>query len=395
MPGPYPLATLAPIIGPTGISILSFEDILLSLIATFQSIYGADIYIPPDSQDYQWLVALATAINDQNQATVAAYNSFSPVYAQGSGLSALVKINGLAREPGSSSTAILTIAGVVGTEIQNGVAQDANGNLWDLPPLVIIPETGAIQVTATCATLGAVAAPANTITTIYTVVLGWQSVTNASAATIGAPVESDAILRQRQAASTALPAQTPLQSILAAVANISGVERYAIYENSTSATDANGLPPHSIAVVVEGGDIDDVAQVIEEKKSPGTGTYGTTSVIVDDPVDLPITINFFELSLTPIYVIVTIQPLANYVSSTAAVIQAAIVAFINALSIGGDVFFNSMFGPATLYGNPLASTFKVTSIAIGTAPSPSGISDIDIAFNAAASCSVANVTVNT
>jgi uncharacterized phage protein gp47/JayE len=388
-----PLATLGPSVTPTGITAPAFEDILNSLIESMQSIYGSDIYLPPDSQDLQMLSAFALAINDSNQAIIATYNGFAPTFAQGAELSALVKINGLQREPATNSTAILAIVGVVGTVITDGIVQDANGNLWALPPSVTIPISGSINVTATCETPGAVTAPANTINQLFNPILGWQSANNAAAATVGIDAESDSTLRQRQAQSTALPAQTPLQAIFAAVANVTGVERSAIYENQTSTTDSNGIPGHSISNVVEGGDITAIATAIESKKSPGTGTYGTTNVPITDPAGVPITINFFELANVQIYVAVTIHALPGYVATTGTALIAAIVEFISTLPIGQEVFYDWIFGPATLYGSPLGLTYKIVSLFIGTAPSPVGTSDIPITFNEAAQTDVTKVTL--
>lgn len=389
----YPLPTLSAQITATGISAPSFNDILLSLIATMQSIFGSDIYLTPDTQDYQMLSAFALALNDQNQQMIAAYNGFLPTFAQGSGLSSLVQINGLQREPGTNSSAQILITGTVGTVINSGVIQDVNGILWDLPLVVVIPISGAITVTAICSQVGAIVAGAGDISTIFSPTLGWQTASNAAPATPGVAVESDAALRRRQAKSTALPAQTPLQAILAAVANVTGVQRYAIYENDTSVPDANGVPGHSIAVVVLGGDSTAVATVIEQTKNPGTGTYGTTSVIVLDPAGVPIDISFFELAEVPIYVSVTIQALPGYVGTTQDTLSQAIVDFINSLAIGEDVFYSWLYGPAGLYGSPLNLTYKITALTIGLAPGPVGIADLLIAFNAAAACSLANVVV--
>jgi hypothetical protein len=94
----FPLATLACTIDENGISAPSYADVLASLQASFQSIYGSDIYIEPDSQDGQWLAVLAQIINDGNQADVTSYNGYSPSYAQGAALSSQVKINGLRRD---------------------------------------------------------------------------------------------------------------------------------------------------------------------------------------------------------------------------------------------------------------------------------------------------------
>lgn len=358
----YPLATLACTISPTGISAPSYSDILASLQASFQSIYGSDIYIAPDSKDGQLLALLAQIINDGNQADIATYNAYSPAYAQGAGLSSVVKINGLRRESSSNSTAVVTIIGQAGTPINNGlIGDDQNlGTQWALPASVIIPNSGQIQVTATSTTAGNVAAASGTLTVILTPTRGWQSVTNGSGATPGNPVEQDATLRQRQSVSTSLPAQTPLQAIIANVANVPGIGRYAIYENPTGSTDSNGVPAHSIAVVAEGGNIQTIAQTIEAKKSPGTGTYGTTSETVTDPAGVPITINFFELTEIGIFVQATLVPLTGYVTTTKTTISNAILTYLSDLAIGQDSLLGKLFGPANLYGDAATSSSGLT-----------------------------------
>ena len=98
MAGQYPLSTLGCTIRSVGISAPAYSDILASLTASAQSIFGSDIYLAPDSQDGELLAIFAKAIQDTNNATIAAYQAYSPTYAQGTGLSSVIKINGIARD---------------------------------------------------------------------------------------------------------------------------------------------------------------------------------------------------------------------------------------------------------------------------------------------------------
>lgn len=354
------LATLACTIDSTGISAPSYSAILGSLTSSFQSIYGSDIYIEPDAQDGQWLAVLAQIVNDGNQADITTYNGYSPVYAQGAALASQVKINGLRKESSSNSTAVVNIGGTVGTPINNGVVADTNKNLWNLPASVIIPPAGTIAVTATAQQPGAITAIAGAINQINTPTQGWQSVSNPAAAAPGNPVESDAALRQRQSVSTSLPAQTPLQAITANVANTPGIGRYKLYNNPTGTTDSNGVPAHSIAVVVEGGNILTIAQTVSAKKSPGTGTYGTTPETVLDPSGVPVTINLFVLSEINIFVQLTTVPLTGFVSTTKTLIANAIVAYLSTFAIGQGSLLGKLFGPANLYGDAATSSSGLT-----------------------------------
>ena len=175
------ITTTAPTISAAGISAPAYADVLAFLQAQYQLIYGADVYLGPDSQDGQFLAIIAAAINDANAVAILIYNSFAPSTASGAALSNQVAINGLQRLVPTNSTADLLITGQAGATIANGSVTDANGNTWNLPASVVIPVGGSITVTATCAVQGAIAAPAATITQIATPTLGWQTVTNVGA----------------------------------------------------------------------------------------------------------------------------------------------------------------------------------------------------------------------
>ncbi len=389
----YPLATLGPTIDSTGISIPAYNDVYQSLIASFQLIYGTDIYIAPDSQDGQLLALFAQAMTDSNQAAVAVFQSFSPSYAQGAGLSSLVKINGLVRQIASNSTAVGTVLGVAGSIITNGVVSDTNGNLWNLPATVTIPSAGTVTVTVTAQQAGAIVAPAGAINTIYNPQLGWQSFVSTTDAVVGAAVETDAALRQRQSNSVALPALGIKEAIYSAIGNVPGVTRWTIYENATGSTDSNGVPAHSFDAIVQGGTVAAIAGAIALRKPPGIQTFGATSQTVYDNLGFPIVINFDVLAQIQIYFGITIKALAGYTSTTAADIQNAVANFINSLAIGEDVYAGQIRGVASLITLAEGQTFYVSTLTLGTSPSPSGTSDIAILFNQAAACSPSNVAI--
>ncbi|KVL18639.1 baseplate J/gp47 family protein [Burkholderia cepacia] len=388
------LTTLAPTIDENGIIAPTYADVLAFLQDQYRSIYGADTYLEPDSQDGQLLGVFAKAISDVNSVAIAIYRSFSPATAQGDALSSNVKINGIARKVASYSSADLVLIGQAGKTITNGAAKDANGVQWMLPATVTIPPSGTITVTATCATIGDVSARAGTINQIATPALGWQSVTNPADAAEGAPVEKDPVLRQRQTVSTALPSLTVLDGIIGAVANVPGVTRYVAYENDTSATDANGIPSHSISLVVEGGDATAIANAIAAKKTPGAGTFGTTSIVVADIYGRPITISFFRPTGAPIGATVTIKALGGYTTQAGQQIQQAVSDYINGVQIGGGLSGSVEWGDALTAANSVGGgvTFKLSGLTL-TGPRGAGTPDVALLFNEAASCTPANVTL--
>lgn len=389
------ITTTAPTIDANGITAPTYAEVLEYLKAQYRAIYGPDTYLESDSQDGQLLAVFASSINDANATAIAIYNSFSPSSAQGAALASNVKINGIAKKAASYSSADLLLVGQAGTQISNGMAKDGNGNKWALPAMVTIPPSGSITVTATCQTIGAVAAAAGTITQIGTPTYGWQTVTNAAAVAVGAPVETDAALRQRQSVSTALPSLTVLDGIIGAVSNISGVTRVAAYENDTDATDANGIPPHSISLVVEGGDSAAIANAIAAKKTPGSGTYGTTAIVVQDVYGRPITIRFYRPAAAAITATVNLKALTGYTTQTGAAIQQAVSDYVNSVALGGGKSGSVEWGDAITAANGVGGglTFKLTGLTL-SGPGGAGSPDVALAFNQAASCSPASITLN-
>lgn len=392
MPTTYPLSTLAPVITSTGISAPTYSDILASLKASFQLIYGSDAYLEADSQDGQLLAVFAQAIYDAGQACIAVYNSFSPQTAVGVGLSNVVKINHMQRNVASNSQVNVLLTGTVGTVINNGLVSDGV-NQWALPSSVTIPVGGSITVTATAVKQGAIVALAHTVTSIVTPVAGWFSVDNASGASLGQPIESDAELRTRQIGAPALNSQTTLVGLAASINAIPGVTYGTIYENDTGSTDSNGLPAHSIAVVVAGGDATVIAQTIYNKKGQGVGTYGSTSINITDVSGALKAIHFTVPTEAPLKVSIALTAHDGYTSTIGAAIQQAVANYINAMVIGEDLVVNRLFAPALLGSGSDSLTFTITSLQAGLVSGSVGTSDIVIAFTSKATCLASNVTL--
>jgi hypothetical protein len=333
---------------------------------------------------------------------VATYNAFSPATAVGAGLSSVVKINGLQRQTSSNSTVPVDIGGTIGTVINAGVVGDNFNNRWDLPATVEIGTAGVITVTATCETPGAIYAEIGAVTQILTPQPDWQTAYNSATAAPGAPVETDYTLRLRQSVSTALPAQGIREAILANVLNVPGVQRGTLYENDSNVTDADSLPPHSIAVVTEGGDAIAICTAIMQTKPPGSYTYGSVGETIVDSAGMTNLIRYFPVILVRISIIITIAPLDGWLSAYGTRLIQQMSNFVSTLPIGYDSYLSKLYTAAQLPG-AANLTYDVTNIEQGRqlpwfsfdtpgrgfdesfwfAPITSG-TDVEILFNEAA-----------
>lgn len=384
----------------TGYHYSDYPSFLAYIQQQYQTIYGSDVYLGADSQDGQFLAILAKAFFDTAALGASVFNSFSPSTAQGVGLSRVVKINGLKRGVPTNSQVDVTITGQAGTIILNGIIEDTLSQKWDLPASVTIPGGGTITVTATAELLGDITADSGTVNKIFTPTLGWQSVTNTLAATPGAPIETDAALRARQSRSTADPSLTVFDGTIGGVSNLTGVTKVQGYENDTDDTDSNMLPPHSVCLVVLGGDDMDIANEIALHKTPGTNAYadpsdpGYVAETVYDSHGMPLLIRFLRPTSATIGVQITGGATPAYSTDFIPLIQQAVADQINSGNIGATVLYTKLFQPAYLNGAPAGQTYTIASLEINKNGGGFIAGDKTLNFNENAVCNPSDVSVS-
>lgn len=387
------MAYFAPFIDETGIHVPTYEDIRDELISQMKTIFGTDIYIAEDTQDYQQISIFAKKIFDTNSLAVLAYNNRTPITAIGVGLDNICALAGIKRKPATYSTVQLTITGTPGTVITNGSASDGEHN-WILPDTVTIPDNGIINVDATSEIIGRIIAPPNTVTIINTPVYGWEGVTNNYSATPGVNYETDASLRARYAKSTAAPSNSVFESMISAVESVTGVTRVKAYENDTGETSDEGFPPHSVTFVVEGGDTEQIATEILYKKTPGCYTNGTTSYTLVSITGNQTTIRFYRPTTKNVYAKIYLTKLPGYNSEYENKIKNAIVDYISGLQIADDIYRSIIWSVATSQMDSIVTpAFSVTNVTLSTDGVTYTQADIVTDFNEAALSSVDNIEV--
>lgn len=384
----------AAVISDAGIAAPTYAEVLEYFTTKYKAIYGEDVYLGPDSKDGQFIAIIALAMHDSNSTQVKLYNSFSPATAQGRALSNNVKINNMTRHEATRSTVDVKLIGVAGSEIKAGRVAAVNSNIeWALPESVVIPLSGEILVQATCTTKGANFAPKSTITVIRNPQRGWQSVTNPSDGVPGSSDETDAALRARQAISTMTTAYTVLDAIVADLRQLNNVTRVKAYENDTAQVDANTLPPHSISLIVEGGDPQEIATAIGRKKSDGCGTYGSTTENFTNSSGVTIPIHFYRPTNVRIKVVVRVKARAGWLSSTIEEMQKAISAKVQGSELGSLLLYTKLYGVALMPNTAVEDTFELLSITMAKEGETQAATNIQLAFNEAAICVVADVDV--
>ncbi len=384
------MAYFKPYIDETGLHMPLYQDVLDEINNSCKRIFGNDIYLEPDSQDYQANAEVADLWADVASLCQMVYNNRSTQFSKGAALDGLLKINGLKRLKASNSIVVLTCKGTPGTSIKNAMVSDQAGEVNWLLEDTVITDSGSIDVYAICETPGEIYADAGTLVQIVTQTRGWESVTNKASAIPGKAIETDAAAKARQSLSTAKPGKTVLLGLTGGIAEVSGVLRYKIYENDTGEIDENGIPEHSVCCVVEGGDPDDIAKEIWLRKTPGCGTFGNIAVNVETPnpiLNNPPPIHFFRPAYIDVYVKINIKRRTGYVDAMEKQIKERVAGFINSLieAIAQSIVPNMRSPAFTLSAS--------VPVIVGTDGNILAETDVEIAFNQAARCSINNVKV--
>lgn len=384
----------SPYLDAAGMHIPTYEERMEYLLVGYKQIFGADVYLEPDSKDYQLLSLFARAADDLTASITASYNAHDPNLASGNALDLLLPLNGIRRLSATYGTVTLALTGAPGAALPSGMqARDEQGYLWRIPESVTFDDDGNASAEATCLTAGAILAPAGTITQIHTPTSTWNAVTNPSASSPGRDVETDAAVRERRSLSVSLPSRSILGGIRAALANLSGVQSVSVLENDTAAENADGLPAHSICAVVEGGDDAAIARVLWLKKSPGVATFGTSTAIYTDEWGGENTMRFTRPTAVPVSVSVRLKKLPGWDGSTESALKNAIADYISGLDIGESLVVSTLYGVAFGAFSGASPAFSITALTASTAGQTATSDTIAAAYSQRLSGSASAVSI--
>jgi len=276
----------APTFGPNGFIIPSESAILAGVQADIDQAFGGGLNPALETPQGQLATSETAIIGNANQTFLFYTTQVDPAYAEGRMQDAIARIYFLERNPALPTTVAATCTGLVGVVIPAGsLASTSDGTLYVCTDGGTIPSGGSITLNFACQQVGPIPCPANTLTTIYQAIPGWDTVNNPSDGVLGQNVESRSDFEARRAASVALNSRGTIQAIQGSVLAVAGVLDAFSYQNdSGSPATFRGVsvPANSIYVSVSGGDDDNVAQAIWSKKSPGCGYGGNTTVTVYD-----------------------------------------------------------------------------------------------------------------
>lgn len=274
-------------INSTGVIVPDVSDTLATVTTEYKNVFGADLITTPDTPQGVLITTETTARNNVIQNNAALANQINPNLAGGVFLDAICALTGLNRIAATPSTVPATITGVSGTVIPVGSrAQTINGDVFQTTGAVTIGGDGTVAATFQSIDLGPIPAQINDLTQIIDGILGWETVFNTVAATLGQTEQSDQSLRALRKVTLAGQGVALVEAIISDLYKVVGVKSLTFQENVAATTvTINGISmiAHSIYACVDGGSDDDVAASLLQNKSLGAGWNGDTTISVTEP----------------------------------------------------------------------------------------------------------------
>lgn len=273
------------IIDATGITGTTLEEYIDFLQDIFKTVLGDKVDLSDQSPQGQIIGALGLTLSQMDDTVINESNGYDANRASGGQQDSLYGTLNVNRSPGTFSTVPVVLNGAPGALVLAGhKVKSDNGDIFVLSTNTTIDGTGSTAGNYIAEVAGPAVAEVGQITTIVDVVANLDSVNNETDAVVGSLIESDSDYRASYFQNLFKNAVSVLEAVVANVAiTVDGVVDIYGAENDTDVpkvVDGVTLPPHSIAIVVEGGDDDAIGVAIVQKKTGGADTSGAVTVQV-------------------------------------------------------------------------------------------------------------------
>jgi uncharacterized phage protein gp47/JayE len=339
--------------------------------------FGYSLNLAIDTYLGQEIRNLANVLSQTNEIVQAIYDALGVEDASGSLLAKQLSLIGIDWVTGAYSSVPLTFTATAATTVPAGtLCRTETGVTFATDAAMTLTGAGSDAVEATCTVVGPHAAAIGEVNTMVNTIYGISGVTNAAAATPGRLRATDAEMKQIHTTTVAESGQNGAARIYQALSEVTGVSAIYVLDNDTDAA-IGAVPAHNVAVTVIGGADADIAAAIDNNKTTGVPSYGSTTVSVYNTTTATShDINFSRGTAVPIYIALDITTIPGvFPDDGATTIKDALVAMFTPqeIRIGDDVVYTELY--AAIYSVP---GIIVNSYYLDTADPPTGTSDISI-----------------
>lgn len=386
-----------------GFVIKPLQQILSELEADVLANIDPSLDTSPEEPLGQMLGIFASYLAANWELLQTAFNAYNRTEAEFFLLDSIGTLTGCPRLAAQYSTVRIPLALNAGTSIITGVAKinvaSRPTDIWVAAETVTAGTTNTYNVLFRADTLGARVLNATTTLAITAPISGWTGVSpNPLAADVGRLEEVDEDYRTRQVQELALEGSSTTVAVRAALLKLlqqaNSTFDCRVFENVTTTTDGNGLPPHTMKAVIWDGlstplSNDAIAQVLWDNKGGGIGYVGSLTGTATDSALNPQVMNFDRVTQLQVYVNVTVKKNSKFPADGTTQVTNAIVAAVANLGVGNNVIVIPL--EAAPFAVP--GVLDVTAFTLGFSASPTGTTNLTVSPTAIALLDPSHVTV--
>jgi uncharacterized phage protein gp47/JayE len=314
----------------TGVIVPDTATVQTEVEGEYKAVFGQDLVVTANTPQGVLITAEVSARSNVLRNNAAVANQINPNLAGGVFLDAIWALTGGQRIAANYSVIPgVHLLGLPGTVVPAGSqASLTDGTLFASVSAVTLDGGGNGYVDFQAVETGPIAANVGALTQIVTAVLGWDQVTNPTAATPGRSEESDLASRMRRKNTLSLQNVALPDAITSALYGTLNVRSLTFRENYTNAAatiDGIYLLANSVWACVDGGTDADVAAALLAHKSLGANWNGAVTVNLTDPASgQTYPVKFDRPTDIPVKARVTVRNLSALTDVPAAVRQAIV-----------------------------------------------------------------------
>lgn len=366
------------------------EDILLEYQTLFTTLFPT---LNLDASTPQGQII--TGLVQEDLATIANYeNEINSFFFGGTGIYLDMwawNVFRVTRKQGTPSTVLMTITGVPLTTVPTDFTITDGTQNYQPSASFEIPAIGTIDTTFEATDINEHIASANSINQFVTLVDGVETLDNAGQATEAVLQETDNALFSRCVTFGATATNSSFRSILANVAQVEGTSKVTGAENYTDdpvTFKGVELTPHSIAIVVTGGEDEDIASAIQNSRATGCDMLGNTTVEVIDS-DVEYSYTFYRPTEVALKFSVEVEIDTDSPTNWEETVQDNIIAFVDSLNIASQA--TQPNAAKYLYRN--ISGFDINDVQLSKVGDTLGYAPIVLNLNEVFTVSVSDIEV--
>lgn len=310
-------------ITPQGLEIKSLETIRAEMVEDIRGEIDPALNLSDDDPMGQVVAVIASGIRELWEALLDLDSNQDTDESEGVYLDEQSALTGTIREGATFSSVfaawtITTPFSKAAQEVQVHVVGHPDRIFTNLEAVGPIPSGGATTVFMVAVESGEVIAPAGTLTEIIGSPTGLTAVNNVVDAGIGLPTEIDPELRARRESELQAQGSTNVDAIRSDVSDVAKVVKCDVFENVNDTPNADGMPGHSIEVVIldaigDEADDDQIAQAIWDSKAGGIESFGRNATgIAVDTLGESHTVPFTRAPLIEVWIEATIRSNSGY-----------------------------------------------------------------------------------